>query len=90
MLEIEIYTRQGCGYCTAAKALLEKVGARYVEHDATVRPELRAEMVRRSGRNTFPQVFIGARHVGGCDDLYELHGAGGLMPLLAAPATVTS
>lgn len=87
MPDVEIYTRQGCGYCTAAKALLEKAGARYVEYDATGRPELRAEMVSRSGRNTFPQVFIAARHVGGCDDLYELHGAGGLMPLLAAIVT---
>jgi glutaredoxin 3 len=85
MPEVEIYTRQGCGYCTAAKALLEKLGAAYVEHDATGRPELRAEMVNRSRRNTFPQIFVGERHVGGCDDLYELHGAGRLVPLLAGP-----
>jgi glutaredoxin 3 len=83
MPEVEIYTRQGCGYCSAAKALLNKLGARYVEHDATGRPDLRAEMVRRAGRSTFPQIFIGARHVGGCDELYELHGAGELTPLLA-------
>jgi glutaredoxin 3 len=84
MPEVEIYTRLGCGYCTAALALLHKVGARYVEHDVSARPELRAEMVSRSSRNTFPQIFIAGRHVGGCDDLYELHASGRLMPLLAS------
>ena len=81
MPEIVIYTRQFCSFCTAAKALLDTLGVAYVERDATSNPELRAEMVSRSGRNTFPQIFIGPRHVGGCDDLYDLHDRGNLVPL---------
>jgi glutaredoxin 3 len=49
-------------------------------------PERRIEMVQRTGRRTVPQIFIGERHVGGCDDLYALEHAGELAPLLAAPA----
>lgn len=85
MAEVTIYTRQGCGYCTAAKRLLEKKGAAYVEHDATGKPDLRQEMIgRANGRSTFPQIFIGAAHVGGCDDLYALDHEGRLEPLLAS------
>ncbi len=85
MPEIVIYTRQLCGYCTAAKRLLDRKGVRYIEHDATGRPEVRAEMIRRSnGRMTFPQIFIGDLHVGGCDDLFNLEEARQLEPLLAA------
>ncbi|MCX5514487.1 glutaredoxin 3 [Kaistia algarum] len=85
MAEVTIYTRQGCGYCTAAKRLLEKKGAAYVEHDATGKPELRQEMIgRANGRTTFPQIFIGTAHVGGCDDLFALDQEGRLEPLLAS------
>lgn len=85
MAEVTIYTRQGCGYCTAAKRLLEKKGVAYVEHDATGDPTLRSEMIgRANGRSTFPQIFIGSTHVGGCDDLHALDAAGKLDPLLAA------
>ena len=84
MPEVEIYTRQGCGYCSAARALLNKLGARYIEHDATGRPDLRVEMVRRAGRSTFPQIFIYDRHVVGCEDLHALERAGELDALLAA------
>ena len=70
MVSVVIYTRQFCGYCAAAKALLEKKGVDFVEHDATGKPELRAEMIEKSrGRNTFPQIFIGGQHVGGCDEM---------------------
>jgi glutaredoxin 3 len=85
MASVVIYTRQFCGYCSAAKALLESKGIDYVEHDATGKPDLRAEMVEKAhGRNTFPQIFINDRHVGGCDDLHALERAGKLDPLLAA------
>lgn len=84
MANVIIYTRQGCGYCTAAVNLLTRKGAAFQEIDATGRPELRAEMMQRSGRSTFPQIFVGDTHVGGCDDLYALDGAGKLDPLLAA------
>lgn len=83
MADVVIYTRQMCGFCSAAKTLLDQKGVKYVEHDATFEPGLRAEMMERSGRNTFPQIFIGDKHVGGCDDLHALDSAGGLDPLLA-------
>lgn len=83
MADITVYTRQFCGYCASAKALLDKKGVSYVEYDATGKPELREEMIAKSGRNTFPQIFIGGQHVGGCDDLHALDRAGKLDPLLA-------
>ena len=84
MAPVVIYTRQFCGYCSAAKKLLETKGVAYQEHDATYAPELRQEMIERAGRNTFPQIFINDRHVGGCDDLHALDRAGELDALLAA------
>lgn len=85
MADVTIYTRQGCGYCTAAKRLLEKKGVAYLEHDATGNPQMRSEMIgRANGRSTFPQIFIGSTHVGGCDDLHALEREGRLDPLLAA------
>ena len=85
MASVVIYTRQYCGYCAAAKALLEKKGVAYIEHDATGKPDLRAEMIDKShGRNTFPQIFINGQHVGGCDDIHALDRAGKLDPLLEA------
>jgi glutaredoxin 3 len=84
MPNVTIYTRQFCGYCTAAKRLLAQRGLAFVEIDATGSPDKRNEMIARSGRFTFPQIFIGDRHVGGCDDLYALDERGGLDELLAA------
>ncbi len=84
MAHVLIYTRQGCGYCSAAKSLLTKKGVAFEEIDATGNPDLRSEMIERSGRSTFPQIFVGATHVGGCDDLYALDRDGKLDPLLAA------
>lgn len=83
MADVTIYTRQFCGYCTAAKRLLDQKNIAYVEHDATVSPELRSEMLAKSnGRTTFPQIFIGQFHIGGCDDLHALERAGKLDKLL--------
>jgi glutaredoxin 3 len=85
MAEVLIYTRAACGYCTAAKALLEQKGVVYVERDVTGQPEIREEMIQRSnGGYTFPQIFIGSTHVGGCDELYALESMGQLDPLLVA------
>ena len=85
MASVVIYTRQFCGYCSAAKKLLETKGVTYQEHDATYAPEIRQEMIKRAnGRSTFPQIFINERHVGGCDDLHALERAGELDALLAA------
>jgi glutaredoxin 3 len=83
MSDVTIYTRQFCGYCSAAKRLLDKKGIAYVEHDATFSPELRQEMIQRAnGRSTFPQIFIGDRHIGGCDELHALEREGRLDTML--------
>jgi len=84
MADVVIYTRDWCSYSDAARALLERKGVPFEEINATGKSELRAQMVERAnGRNTFPQVFIGGQHVGGCDDLYELDEQGKLDALLA-------
>jgi len=85
MTEVTIYTRQLCGYCTAAKNLLKGKGVNITEHDATFDPELRRQMVSRTqGASTFPQIFIGDDHIGGCDDLMAMERAGHLDGLLQA------
>lgn len=83
MLPVTIYTRDFCGFCAAAKRLLDKKGVAYTEHNATVAPEARQQMIERSGRMTFPQIFVGETHVGGCDDLHNLESQGKLDVLLA-------
>ena len=83
MTSVIIYTREYCGYCARAKALLSSKGVDFVENDATFSPELRQEMINRSGRTTFPQIFIGDTHVGGCDDLHALDRDGKLDAMLA-------
>jgi len=89
MVSIEVYTTPYCSYCHAAKELLRSKGADFVEINVAGNRELRARMVERAGgRMTVPQIFIGATHVGGCDDLYALEDAGGLDPLLNGNAAV--
>ncbi len=81
---VEIYTRPGCGYCSAAKSLLTRKNAAFTEFDVAVDPDWRAEMVQRSnGGATFPQIFIDKVHIGGCDDLYALDRERKLDELLA-------
>jgi glutaredoxin 3 len=83
MPPVEVYTTPFCPYCVSAKELLRSKGVTFVEINVAGSPDLRAAMVERaSGRTTVPQIFIGATHVGGCDDLYDLDGAGKLDPLL--------
>lgn len=87
MPQITIYTRPGCGYCAAAKALLQKKGAAFDEINIWEKPGAREEMVGRSGGgSTVPQIFIGERHVGGSDELHALDRSGSLDPLLASDA----
>jgi len=87
MAEVTIYTRAMCGYCMAAKRLLEKKGVAYTEHDASFSPELRQEMVERSGGGrTFPQILIDGRPIGGSDELHALDAAGRLDAMLAGEA----
>ncbi|MBC2883792.1 glutaredoxin 3 [Ochrobactrum sp. CM-21-5] len=82
MVDVTIYTRPGCPYCTRARDLLIRKGVKFHEINAGATPELRAEMQERSGRNTFPQIFIGSVHVGGCDELHALEDEGKLDGLL--------
>jgi len=84
MASVTIYTRKYCEYCARAKALLTSKDVDFKEIDATGNAELRQEMIDKSGGNTFPQIFIGGTHVGGCDDLHALDRAGKLDPMLAA------
>ena len=85
MPDVVIYTRKFCGYCSAAKRLLTQKGVAFEEIDATFDADKRSEMIAKAnGGSTFPQIFIGETHVGGCDDLYALERAGELDPMLAA------
>jgi glutaredoxin 3 len=82
---IEIYTRPGCGFCSAAKSLLTRKKAAFTEFNVAIDPALRQQMYDRAGAgSTFPQIFIGKTHVGGCDDLYALDREGKLDALLAS------
>ena len=88
MAVIEIYTTPYCPYCLDAKTLLKKKGASFSEIDVSRDRDLRVKMIARAqGQTTVPQIFIGATHVGGCDDLYALDDAGKLDALLNASAT---
>jgi glutaredoxin 3 len=81
---IEIYTRPGCGYCSAAKSLLTRKKAAFTEFDVARDPALRQEMWDRAGAgSTFPQIFVDKILVGGCDELYALDREGKLDVLLA-------
>lgn len=84
MAQVTIYTRPFCPYCSRALALLTEKGADFTEIEAGMDPALRQEMMQRSGRATFPQIFVGDRHIGGCDDMMALEREGKLDPLLAA------
>jgi len=82
--EITVYTKPMCPFCVRAIGLLKKKGAEFVEISAAYDADKRDEMMARSnGARTYPQIFIGDRHVGGCDDLFALDRAGELDGLLA-------
>lgn len=84
MANVTIYTTMMCPYCHQAKKLLSQKGASFKEVDVGMDPDLRREMMSRSGGGyTVPQIFIGNTHVGGCDDLYALDSRGALDPILA-------
>jgi glutaredoxin 3 len=85
MADVVIYTRPFCGYCARAMSLLNEKGAPFTEIEAGMDPDKRREMVERSGgRSTFPQIFIGGQHIGGCDEMLALDRAGKLDPMLGA------
>ena len=84
MPEITIYTTSACAYCQSAKALLTRKGARFREIDVTGDTAAREALTRKAGgSSTVPQIWIGAAHVGGSDDLHALDRAGKLAALLA-------
>ena len=85
MKAVDIYTSPMCGFCHAAKRLLNQKGVSFSEVDVWAEPDRKAEMIQRAnGGRTVPQIFIGDVHVGGCDDLFALERSGKLDPLLAA------
>jgi len=84
MAKVVMYTTEWCPYCRRAEALLRAKGAEIEMIDVDAQPDRRAEMQRRSNRRTVPQIWIGATHVGGCDDIHDLERQGRLDALLAA------
>lgn len=83
MQNVTVYTKAFCPFCSRALRLLRDKGAPITEIDATFDAAAKSEMIARSGgRRTFPQIFVGDAHVGGCDDLMALDARGGLDPLL--------
>lgn len=84
MAKVTIYTRAFCPFCSRAVQLLREKGVELNEIDAGMSPKLREEMIQRSnGGRTFPQIFVGERHIGGCDEMMALERSGKLDPLLA-------
>ncbi len=88
MQAVKMFSTSSCPYCIRAKALLRERGVDGID-DLRIdeRPELRGTMIELTGRYTVPQIFIGAVHVGGCDDLMALDRRGELVPLLAGSST---
>jgi glutaredoxin 3 len=82
--QVLMYCTAACPFCQSAERLLLQKGASIDKVRVDLEPERRGEMVKKSGRYTVPQIWIGGRHVGGCDDLYALDREGGLEPLLKA------
>ena len=84
MSRVVMYCTAACPFCQSAERLLLEKGVAIEKIRVDLEPARRGEMVQKSGRRTVPQIWIGARHVGGCDDLYALERAGKLDPLLEA------
>ncbi|MCX7256338.1 MAG: glutaredoxin 3 [Polaromonas sp.] len=87
MQTVKIYTTGTCPYCIQAKRVLAQRGVTVLDEiRVDLLPGERQKMRDLTGRTSVPQIFIGATHVGGCDDLMALDAAGGLLPLLGAAA----
>ncbi|WP_447588538.1 glutaredoxin 3 [Aquipseudomonas campi] len=82
MPAVVVYSSAWCPYCIRAKQLLNNKGVAFEEISVDGQPQVRAEMVRKAGRTSVPQIWIGEQHVGGCDDLFALERAGKLDALL--------
>lgn len=81
-MAVVIYTKRFCGFCVRAKRLLDDLGVEYREVPVDTDPQAHAAMREKSGRHTVPQIWIGDRHVGGCDELFALQRSGGLVEML--------
>ena len=84
MQPVVVYSSAWCPYCIRAKQLLSNKGVAFEEISVDGQPQVRAEMIRKAGRTSVPQIWIGEQHVGGCDDLFALERAGKLNALLNA------
>lgn len=85
MQSVKMYSTATCPYCMRAKQLLKERGVAQIDEiQVDLNPGERARMMALTGRRTVPQIFIGATHVGGCDDLMDLDSQGRLLPLLHA------
>lgn len=85
MQAVKMYTTAVCPYCIRAKQILKSKGVEQIEEiRIDLDPAARDQMMQATGRRTVPQIYIGATHVGGCDDLMALDAQGGLQPLLAS------
>ncbi|CEG57685.1 glutaredoxin 3 [Legionella fallonii] len=82
MPQVIMYSTGYCPYCSRAKELLNKKNVPFTEIRVDLQPELRDEMIAKSGRRTVPQIFINGQAIGGCDDLYALEAQGKLNQLL--------
>jgi len=82
MSTVVVYTTRFCPYCIRAKALFDNKGVIYREIAVDNKPQLRQKMMKESGRRTVPQIWIGDRHIGGCDDLMALERSGKLEALV--------
>lgn len=84
MSKVTMYSTAVCPYCINAERLLTSKGVTEINKiRIDLQPELRDEMMQKTGRRTVPQIYIDDRHIGGFDDLRALDLAGGLDPLLA-------
>jgi len=81
-MAVTMYSTRLCPYCMRARQLLDAKGVEYTDIAVDQQPELRVEMMERSGRRTVPQIWVGENHVGGFDDLWALERAGRLDALL--------
>lgn len=85
MQAVKMYTTAVCPYCVRAKQVLKSKGVEQIEEiRIDMDPAARAQMMELTGRRSVPQIFVGATHVGGCDDLIALDSKGELEPLLNA------
>ena len=82
MKDVIIYSTKTCPYCYKAKRLLKSLDVPYQEVSVDFNSKLRAEMASRAGKTSVPQIWFGEEHIGGCDDLHELHAAGNLFKAL--------